>query len=86
MGNEEQARRVLDGMRKEGKSERQIIEGMSRWMHSTFTGSRRNEVLWLRSLTPDEMAMYRQAVTGRRELYRKWLDFYSQDKQANTRP
>ena len=86
LGNEEQARRVLDGMRKEGKSERQIIEGMSRWVASTFTGSRRNEVLWLRSLTPDEMAMYRQAVTGRRELYRKWLDFYSQDKQANTRP
>jgi hypothetical protein len=86
LGNEAGARNVLEGLRKDGKSERQIIEGMSRWLATSFTGSRRNEVLWLRSLTPDELAMYRQAVTARKDLYRKWLAFYTADKQANTRP
>lgn len=86
LGNEAGAKQILEGLRKAGKSERQIIEGMSRWVTSSFTGSRRNEVLWLRSLTPEELGVYRQAVVARRDLYRKWLSFYTSDRNANTRP
>jgi hypothetical protein len=86
LGNEAGAKQVLEGLRKEGKSERQIIEAMSRWMASTYTGSRRNEVLWLRSLTPEELDMYRQAVVSRKDLYKKWIQFYTSSRNANTRP
>lgn len=86
LGNEAGARNILEGLRKGGNSERQVIEAMSRWNSGSFTGSRRNEVLWLRSLTPEELSMYRQAVTARRDLYQKWLAFYTADKQANTIP
>jgi hypothetical protein len=86
LGNEGQAHQVLAGLRESGKTEAQILTAMRRWVNTGYTGSRRNDVLWLRSLTPEELEMYRQAVAGRQQLYKKWLSFFLSQRQANAKP
>lgn len=54
----------------------QIAQAMRMWENRPFTGSHKNEVLWLHSLSDEDRAQYQQAIVYRRGLYQKWVDFF----------
>ncbi len=80
LGNPAGAKKALDALRAKGVKESAVISAMKRWEHQPFTGSRRNELIWLHSLNEGQLAKYREAIESKRALYHQWLDFYINEK------
>jgi hypothetical protein len=80
IGDEHGALEILQGMRKNGIKDRQIIHSMKQWETRPFTGSRRNELIWMHSMDDAGREQRRAAVLEKRELYSKWLDFYHRQR------
>ena len=69
------ARKMLEAL-KETHTEDQIISAMQLWSKRPFTGSAKNEPLFLSSLDDKELERYFQANLAKQNLFNKFVDFY----------
>lgn len=76
IGNMGGANQVLEDLRRNGVKDQDLIAAMKTWVKAPFTGSRRNELLWLHSLSPGELAQYQQAVAMKYDTYKAFVNFY----------
>lgn len=76
VGNTGGAKQILEDLRKNGVKDGEMIAAMKTWVKAPFTGSRRTELLWLHSMTPDERAQYHQAVAMKYDTYKQFVNFY----------
>lgn len=58
------------------KGERQIAKAMKLWEDRPLTGSRKNEVKWLHSMTEEDRQQYQQAILYKRNIYNQWVKFF----------
>lgn len=76
LGNTGGASQILEDLRGKGVKDEQLISAMKTWVKAPFTGSRRNDLLWLHSMTDNERAQYHEAIKARYDTYRQFVDFY----------
>jgi len=81
LGNLQGAKNALLAIRERGVSDKQIIAAMKRWENAPFAGSRANELLWIHSMDASEMELYQKAIEYKRDLYYKWIDFYTNEPE-----
>lgn len=76
IGNNGGAQQILEDLRQNGVKDRDMLGAMKTWLKAPFTGSRRNELLWLHSMSDDERQQYHQAVAMKYDTYKQFVDFY----------
>jgi hypothetical protein len=76
LGNARGALATLEAMKAKGVSDEQVMRAMWMWKNRPFTGSKRNEYLWLSSMSADELSDYRDAVLEKNEVFEKWVNIY----------
>lgn len=81
IGDEGSAAKIMADLQKKRTND-QIIHAMKDWAKRPFTGSHKNDRLWLHSMNEDQMAEYTQAVSDRQELLNKWEDWYLKQRAA----
>jgi hypothetical protein len=78
------AKALLDELEKT-KGDAAIIKAMTIWEKAPFTGSLKNERLWLSHMTDGERKQYHDAVLERAAQFSRWRDFFMKNK-ASSRP
>lgn len=74
-GNEREARKNLEALRKT-RTDKQILKAMKNWSVKPFTGTKKEERMFLDSLSDPELAKYDQAQDRRQREYEAFLDWY----------
>ncbi len=58
------------------RSQRDVFEAVRDWAKRPFTGSQKHENMWYFSMSPEEVAIYHEALKQREELYEKFIQWF----------
>ena len=74
-GDDRAAKRNYDALKKT-RTDKDIMRAMNAWAKKGFTGSRKTEGMFMRSLDDRETELYQKALEQKQILHEKWLDWY----------
>ena len=84
-GDETEAKRILTALRRT-HTDPQIVKAMKLSAKRPFTGSRKNERVFVLSLNDQDSALYSKARQQRTEELERFYDFFLKQFQPTSRP
>jgi hypothetical protein len=70
------AEKIFQGILRANHTDADVLKAMAAWKDRGFTGNQQIEQAFMKSLTPEELEQYSQALEKKQELYEKFLDWY----------